>query len=128
MIFLICGVGLSILVAAGCIDVFTIQSVLRQRRRKTWITVTTMSLLVGLTIGYWCAFEYRYAFGENKEAIGFPIPVVIFQWEDGHWVDYVGNPLLAFVSCFLVASAFLWPVAISLLLVRLFQRYTASPS
>jgi len=77
--------------------------------------VTALLLSVGVPVGVWLAFFYRYAWSDHFEVLGFPIPVLVFELEDGKWVDYVGNPILAFVSLFLVVSAFLEPVSAGLL-------------
>jgi hypothetical protein len=48
---------------------------------------------------------------------------MVFKHEGGRWVDYVGNPLLGFISLFLVASAFLLPVSLGILLAGFRRRW-----
>jgi hypothetical protein len=113
--------GLALVVGVAAIDLITLAAVLNARRPVPWMILTTVCLMAGIGIGYWSSFQYRYAWGKD-EVLGFPIPVIIFQWENGAWVDYVGNPFFAFVGWFLVASAFLLPITFSLLLVWSYRR------
>jgi hypothetical protein len=118
-------IGLAIIVGVATIDVFTLRSIRHQQHPRVWIVATSLLLIAGVATGFWCGFFLRYAWAENKEALGFPIPILIFQWEDGRWVDYVGNPFLAFVSLFLVASAFLLPISFGVLLAWLRRRFSS---
>lgn len=108
-------IGLVVVLAVAFTDVLTIRTIARQHK-PIWRRATVLLLSVGVPVGIWLAMFYRYAWSDHFEVLGFPIPVLVFQLEDGRWVDYVGNPLLAFVSLFLVASAFLLPVSLGLLL------------
>jgi hypothetical protein len=44
-------------------------------------------MLVGVPFGIWLAFFYRYAWSDHFEVLGFPIPFLVFELEDGQWVE-----------------------------------------
>jgi hypothetical protein len=108
---------------AVAFDGLTLMLVRRQPRPRPWALIAWLFLLVGVAVGGWCGFLYRYQWSEGVELLGFPIPILVFKLEDGHWVDYVGNPLLGFVSVSLVASAFLLPVTLGLLVAGLWRQW-----
>jgi hypothetical protein len=118
--------GLAIVVVVAVVDVFTLASIRRQPQPRAWRAATALLLSAGVAVGVWCAFFWRYAWSEELEVLGFPIPLLVFQWEGGRWVDYVGNPILGFVSLFLVASAFLLPVSLGLVLAGVRRRWRRS--
>src|ERR1700738_5173213 len=119
-------VGFLVVVEVMGADVLTFWLIRHQPRSGVWRAIAIALLVVGVLVGSWSAFCWRYPWSENMEALGFPIPVVVFQWEDGRWVDYVGNPLLAFVSLFLVASAFLVPVLVGMVVAWLWRLWKKS--
>jgi hypothetical protein len=107
--------------AIATFDLLTFAAVVRSD--SFWLQALTLAcLIVGTGVGCWSSFIYRYPYGEQREAIGFPLPVMIFEWEDGHWVDYVGNPLIALAGVFLVVSAFLFPIGVGVLIAKLVRR------
>jgi hypothetical protein len=92
-------VGILILIAVTMVDCLTLAKVLSHG--SFWLqALTFVCLFAGAAIGFWSSFFFRYSFGKDTEALGFPLPAMIFQWEDGHWVDYVGNPGLSLLGWF----------------------------
>ncbi len=49
-------------------------------------------VLVGLVSGVALCFV-RYMPRDDLAVFGVPLPLAIFQREEGHWVDYVGPPV-----------------------------------
>jgi len=104
----------SAVILAGWIDFVTLRSVLK--RGWPLKIITSLLILGGIPIGFYCAFMLRYPWSSTLEVLGFPIPVMAFQLQEGVWVDFVGFLPLAVVSWFLVISIFLTPVSLCLLL------------
>jgi hypothetical protein len=65
--------------------------VLRLRREhvgiRRWVAFVIL-VVIGLSVGAWCAFRCEYPFGAHYRIGSFPLPVVFFHLEDGHWVDF----------------------------------------
>jgi hypothetical protein len=114
-------VGMAVVIAAAVADVVTLRLIRHRPWPGKWRVTASVLLLVSIPVGWWSAFCWRYSWSEGVEVLGFPIPVMVFQWEDGRWVDYVGNPFLGFVSLFLVASAFLLLVSAGMLAAGLWR-------
>jgi hypothetical protein len=71
---------------------------------------------MGIPIGLWAGSSLRYPVSEVQQFVGFPIPVAVFQFENGRWVDYVGNPFVVLLNASIVGAVFLVPVSIALIL------------
>jgi hypothetical protein len=53
-------------------------------------------------------------------AIGFPVPALVLLLENDQWVDYVGLfPVIVPFDVFAIASCFLLPVSLGLVVRRL---------
>lgn len=67
-------------------------SLVRRLRRKhagiRWWVALLILVAIGVSSGIWCAFHCEYALGTDFRVGSFPIPVVFFHLEDGHWVDF----------------------------------------
>jgi|ERR1035441_1924985 hypothetical protein len=64
-----------------------------------WWVALSLLILCGIGLGVWCAFYCEYQVGAGLRFGSFPIPVVVFHLEEGSWVDF---PLERVVA---------WPVA-----------------
>jgi hypothetical protein len=45
-------------------------------------------VVIGLSVGAWCAFRCEYPLGAHYRIGSFPLPIVFFHLEDGQWVDF----------------------------------------
>jgi hypothetical protein len=113
---------LSILVVLGLIHVVAFYLVGRLPRPRRWRAIGTCLILVGGAIGLWSGACFEYQVSERHRFVGFPIPMAVFQLEDGRWVDYIGNPLVVLLDGFLVATALLAPFTVLLVVKSLLGR------
>ena len=65
----------------------------------TWMALAVF-VVCGVSVGVWCALYSEYPVGGRLRFGSFPVPVVVFHLEDGNWVDF---PLDAVVA---------WPIII----------------
>ena len=64
-----------------------------------WIGLTGL-LLIGLAVGFWCAFDVEYHAGPNFRIGGVPLPLVFFHLEGGQWVDFRVAKFQAWAAAF----------------------------
>ena len=67
-------------------------SLVRRLRREQagprhWVAFTIL-VVIGLSVGAWCAFRCEYPLGAHYRIGSFPLPVVFFHLEEGQWVDF----------------------------------------
>jgi hypothetical protein len=62
---------------------------LRRQRAPTGSWLAFVALFAcGVAVGIGCAFYVEYPIGARYRIASFPIPIVFFHREDGHWVDF----------------------------------------
>ena len=79
-----------------------------QRRLAIFIIV----LVLGLFFGGWFGFAFEYHASGTLRVVGFPLPVVLFQRQDGEWFDFLPPvpPLNGIANLAVIASLFLAPL------------------
>ncbi len=104
----------------AAIDIWTFRTINHLSSRRPWRGIALGSLTIGIPIGVWfgCALTYQVA--PDMRYIGFPVPFIVLQLENDRWVDYVGLiPVIVPFNVFTIASWFLMPVSLGLVLRRL---------
>jgi hypothetical protein len=107
-------------VSIMAVDVWTFWTIGHLLSPRPWRIIAVGLLALGIAVGMWlgCLFIYKVAPGLRY--IGFPVPGLVLQLEDGRWVDYVGLiPVVVPFNVFTVASCFLLPVSLGLVVRRL---------
>ncbi len=114
--------GLLFITAFLAASSWALCSLVRRLRREhadaRWWVALSILVLVGVSTGMWCAFQCEYPLGERFRVGSFPIPVVFFHLEDGHWVDFPVPEFQAWSAAFTnivtlvaVATTPLWLVS-----------------
>ncbi len=106
---------LSILAVLGLVHVATFYAISRLPRPDLWFVAAIGMLAVGVVVGFWCGTSFEYQVSDVRRQIGFPFPIMVFQLENGQWVDYVGGPLGTVLDVFVIATGAIVPVSIALL-------------
>ncbi len=75
--------------ALGSVVFHTLRAFGRSHTGTAWWVVFWALLLAGIATGIWAGFYLEYQFSPTVKLIGFPLPVVGFRLESGHWVDYI---------------------------------------
>ena len=105
------------------VDVWTLRTVWNRATPRPWRVAAVAALVTGVGLGFWIGCSYTYHVTSNLQYIGFPIPVIALQLEDGHWVDYVSFlPITVPFNVFVVVSSCLLPVTVGLLISRWITR------
>lgn len=86
-----------------------------------WLALGNLAV-AGAVIGYWLAFDFEYDLSPNLRLVSFPIPVCIFHFEDGKWVDFPSPNWLAYPTAFTNVVAVTAFVVLPLLLASRFQK------
>lgn len=81
---------------------------------------------MGVLLGLWLSLVFEYQSvtksGMQRRTVGAPLPVVIFQLEEGQWIDYpVPLPaviLIATINIAIASTALAAPVFLSSVLRR----------
>ncbi len=85
-------IGMLLIVAFLAGSSWALISLVRRLRREhaglRWWGAFVILVVIGLSLGAWCAFRCEYPLGSHYRIGSFPLPVVIFRLEDGHWVDF----------------------------------------
>jgi ammonia channel protein AmtB len=126
--------GLFIILPFAALACFGIVSVVRLVRRgeagpDQWKALK-LHLVAGIALGIWLGFfaSYRVA---NKKIAGFPIPVSISSFDEGHWTADTLPVLVRYpgmVTDFLSGVALaLVPMAVAAFLKQLRDRREAKP-
>ena len=84
---------------------------------QSWRLATVILLLFGICLGAWFAFYLEYQVSTKFRFAGFPIPIVIFHYENGEWIDFVHSKFEMWIE---IATNFLSGIALSLLPVKFF--------
>ena len=98
---------------------------------RLWPRLYYAALIVGAALGiFWASYHHEGA-SHTRRYIGYPIPYVIFQLEEGRWVDYVPGAtglLAGWGGNFLCATALLAsPFTVYCLAAAVFRFYAARP-
>jgi hypothetical protein len=72
----------------------------RQRASAGLWGALAFLILCGIGLGIWCASYCEYPVGAQLRFDGFPIPIVIFHLENGAWVDFPLNTVVALPLAF----------------------------
>lgn len=79
-------------------------SLVRRLRREhagtRWWIAFAVLVVIGLSVGTWCAFQCEYPIGADYRIGSFPIPIVFFHLEDGQWVDFPAPEFQAWSAAF----------------------------
>lgn len=62
-----------------------------QRDRRVATSTRTLLALAAIALGVGLCF-LPYQPSASRKLIGMPLPLVVFQLEQGHWVDYLTSP------------------------------------
>jgi hypothetical protein len=60
----------------------------REHAGTGWWVAFVILIVIGVSVGIWCAFRCEYPLGGHYRIGSFPLPVVFFRLEDGKWVDF----------------------------------------
>ena len=102
------------------VDVWTFRAIGYLPTRRFWRAVSFGLFTVGIVAGFWLGISFTYQVAPDTRYIGFPVPGLVLQLEDGRWVDYVGLlPVVVPFNVIMIASCFLLPVSIGLVVRRL---------
>jgi hypothetical protein len=108
----------------AAVDVWTFWTIGRLPSPRPWRIVAVGLLTLGIAIGIWLGCLFTYHVAPGLRYIGFPVPALALQLEEGRWVDYVGLiPVVVPFNVLTVASCFLLPVALGLVV----RRWTIGP-
>lgn len=88
--------------------------------RKSLLLFALALAVLGGMIGFYCSFWVRWQPSPTLRYLGFPFPAMIWQLENGEWVDYVGTPITAAmnIALFSGVGSFLSLILISLQRLR----------
>jgi len=76
----------------------------RLKARGQLLGVMALLASIGGVIGLYCSFYVRWQPSPTLRYLGFPFPAMIWQLENGEWVDYVGTPVTAAMNIALFAG------------------------
>ena len=121
--------GAFIFVSMAAVDVWTFWTIAHLPSPRPWRIITVGLLTLGIAVGIWLGCLCTYQVAPGLRYIGFPLPGLVLQLEDGRWVDYVGLiPVVLTFNVFTVASCFLLPVSLGLVVRRLALGRSPLPS
>ena len=84
--------GILFVIAFFAASSWALVSLIRRLRREqvsaSWWLAFVGLAAVGIALGVWCALHFEYRVGARYRVGSFPLPVVLFHWEDGQWVDF----------------------------------------
>ena len=69
--------------------------------------------------GSFCAFGVHWQPSPTLRYLGFPFPAMVWQLENGEWVDYVGTPITAIMDVAVFVAAATLPVLVGSVIHRL---------
>jgi hypothetical protein len=104
----------------AAVDVWAFWTIGNLPSPRPWRIISVGLLIIGVAVGLWLGCFFTYQVAPDLRYIGFPVPGLALQLENGRWVDYVGE--LVFVipfNVFTIASCFLLPVSLGLVVRRL---------
>src|SRR5438270_7559704 len=78
-------------------------------RCSVWAVMAVVAVIGGIA-GIFCSFNVRWQPSPTRVYLGFPCQAILWQLEDGQWVDYVGGPIGAVINVLWFASVSIFPV------------------
>jgi hypothetical protein len=78
-------------------------------RSWRWLVVFLVGIFAGL-IGLFSAYQVSWSPSPTIRYLGFPFPAMLWQLEDGRWVDYVGTPITAVMDVALFVAVATLPL------------------
>jgi hypothetical protein len=88
----------------------TVPLALRLQARSSILAVVGCLAVLGGIVGVYCSFNVRWQPSPTIRYLGFPFPAILWQLENGQWVDYVGGPITAVMNVAWFAAASVVPV------------------
>jgi hypothetical protein len=67
----------------------TFRRLRRSHATVSWWLAFGALIITGIALGVWFAFFFEYQPTATLRVLGFPLPLVIFAWEEDHWTDFV---------------------------------------
>jgi hypothetical protein len=80
-----------------------------QNRSRFWWLIFGAGATAGV-LGLFSAFEISWQPSPTLRYLGFPFPAMIWQLENGQWVDYVGTPVTAVMDVLLFVAVATLPL------------------
>jgi hypothetical protein len=116
--------GLLLVFAIAAASIWLIAGAVRvalfRQSLKHWLALSLLTAL-GIVVGLlWMKWEYQA--GSKMRIQGFPMPLVFFHLEDGHWVDF---PIPLYVGWPGLVTNVIAGVAVCVLPFRLFWKRNA---
>jgi hypothetical protein len=69
---------------------------------------------IGCVTAVWCTFFLEYQPRPTLRIRGFPLPVAVFELQNGQWIDFVGGPGL-FVDLVVIPCLICLPLSLMLI-------------
>ena len=82
--------GAALLLAEAWACSYVVRSFIRRRRPISWVAAV-IAIGAGILLAVLASRPFTYSISKDLRAAGLPFPVVLFQYERGSWVDYVGH-------------------------------------
>jgi hypothetical protein len=57
----------------------------------SWWLAFGALVITGIALGIWLAFFFEYQPTARLRVLGFPLPLVVFAWEEDQWIDFVSR-------------------------------------
>jgi hypothetical protein len=112
--------GAFIFAAMAAVDVWTFWTIGYLPSPRPWRIISGGLLTIGIAVGMWLGCFCTYQVTPDLRYIGFPVPGLVLQLEDGRWIDYVGLiPVVLPFNVFTIVSCFLPPISLGLVVRRL---------
>ena len=124
ILLLIGGFALVLLVALAITLLTGLMLAIGGEDRRNMITINRYRKLrrrffvlapLGAAAAVCCTFFCHYQPAASWQVFGFPLPVAIWHWERGKWVDYVGGPAWV-INLIVVTSIIALPATLPMML------------
>ncbi len=111
-------IGLALFFLLGC---FTLLFLMRQWLRRQGARpgvqgAFSLVVIFGSVLGVWLSLRFQYPVGPSLRFAGAPLPLVVFQKENGRWLDYPhprpAMALLLMANAALTATALAGPLVL----------------
>jgi hypothetical protein len=112
--FLLVAIPLTLLIPT----VMAARSMRVRRAGASWWIVWWSLGLTGVGLGAYCTVGIEYMYDPTLRVTGFPMPIVMFELEQGRWVDFVNllGPIVFAVNGLILSTVLLLPLSIVALL------------
>ncbi|NQT94554.1 MAG: hypothetical protein HQ559_17495 [Lentisphaerae bacterium] len=67
----------------------TLRRILASPQKRKRLIIFSAVLVLGVVAGYWLGFAFEYRASSMVRVFGCPLPLVVFNLEDGRWVDFI---------------------------------------